>query len=513
MLSSTMNLRTLKKKNDKMAQRRFGSTTSPRTEAVEGMSDTEALQTIQMFCKSDLRSEEFGSLLPQSLKAMRRLQQGLAQGGKDKEEYILSCLKVGLVTQFLEVLHLPFKFLYRNIPVTPEIINLQWIASWCLAAMSHDLHGQEIMKYQCLVPTLADAIEASSCPEVREMSMWCLGNIFGANIDCSTNRRTILRNRKLVNGIIKNMEDPASDKLLNCALWTSANLMAGDPAPGLESIHALLHTCVKVLQTYGARTHNEERDAVLEEAFRAVRTAILNDPCVLEHIGKEFIPLAADLAMQAFDSNQVKLHAVIWSCFATLSKGSEQIGDIFMKQNIFGIASRCLEKRELFLKGQGESLLEVVCLTVNNLLINLPSGSDTLVRMNGLLPNVIDLATSQKWSVKCQALSIVCNHICASKVQQVVGYLKHDPAFLVLFGFLKNHSSVDVNLTLGVLKTVRHVIEVGCVSAPAFPKDSVVLIEDLQFHKNAEIQKRASFIIDKFFNGYEDLSMTSSPNM
>lgn len=495
-----------------MCQRRFGTKhtknelqLSPQNSTVEpGMTDMLALQTVKTFCTMHPNNPEFHRLIDRTREAMKWFRMGLCKDGEN-EAIIQSCFgEIALWNQFFNLLNLPHIFANEGVSIPDGILEMQWEASCCLAAMASSKNAKELLSFPDCLSVLGRTIAGSPISLVREKSMLCLGNIFGMDKDCPMHRRKLLRDHMLVNAMIKTIQHPEDNDILKIALWTAGNMMKGDPAPGLENIRPLLETCLKTFETFGAKPQSNERDEVLVDAFCAFRKAMLHDPCVAEDIGKGLIPLALEVSMQAFDIGKHELNARIWRCFVVLSRGSWEIGDFMLKQNVFGIASRFIENKKFLLNDTGGIILVNVCETVINLFARVPSASDTFDHVDGLLFNVVVLGAASKWYVRSKALNLVCSYLMStSDLAKVSGYLEKDPCLRLLFDFLHSTASHDVVLTIRVLDVIKHVLEVDEASGLGLnighsivENHDIRVIENMECNNdNDQIQARAHEIL------------------
>lgn len=104
--------------------------------------------------------------------------------------------------------------------------KLQFECAWALTNVASTEFTQTVADLG-VIPTLA-ALLASGDSDVREQSMWCLGNIAG---DCATLRDVVLAAPGAVDNLLLNIQHPASLTLLRNATWVLSNYCRGKPAP------------------------------------------------------------------------------------------------------------------------------------------------------------------------------------------------------------------------------------------------------------------------------------------
>ena len=94
------------------------------------------------------------------------------------------------------------------------------------------------------IPILMAIISSNTHIEVKEQSIWCLGNIAGDN--------TKFRNALLDNDLLPMVCDlvdraPPSTSFVRNAVWTLSNLCKGKPAPDFEKVKRVIPTFAKVI--------------------------------------------------------------------------------------------------------------------------------------------------------------------------------------------------------------------------------------------------------------------------
>ena len=94
------------------------------------------------------------------------------------------------------------------------------------------------------IPILMAIIGSNTHIEVKEQSIWCLGNIAGDN--------TKFRNALLDNDLLPMVCDlvdraPPSTSFVRNAVWTLSNLCKGKPAPDFEKVKRVIPTFAKVI--------------------------------------------------------------------------------------------------------------------------------------------------------------------------------------------------------------------------------------------------------------------------
>lgn len=94
------------------------------------------------------------------------------------------------------------------------------------------------------IPILMAIISSSTHIEVKEQSIWCLGNVAGDN----TRFRDALLDNDLLPKICELVDRaPASTSFVRNAVWTLSNLCKGKPAPDFEKVKRVIPTFAKVL--------------------------------------------------------------------------------------------------------------------------------------------------------------------------------------------------------------------------------------------------------------------------
>lgn len=109
--------------------------------------------------------------------------------------------------------------------------QLQFEATWALTNVASTQYTSVVVDLG-IVPTLANLCKSPSA-DVREQSVWCLGNIAG---DGCKYRDMILGVPNAVNNILLNVAHPENISMLRNATWALSNFCRGKPQPHLSLV-------------------------------------------------------------------------------------------------------------------------------------------------------------------------------------------------------------------------------------------------------------------------------------
>jgi hypothetical protein len=113
--------------------------------------------------------------------------------------------------------------------------KLQFEACWAITNIASTEHTGAVVEAGAVGPLVSGMISAD--PELREQSIWCIGNIAG---DSPKFRDMILTTPNAIAALMANIQQPHSITLLRNATWTLSNFCRGKPSPTPEQVGAMV---------------------------------------------------------------------------------------------------------------------------------------------------------------------------------------------------------------------------------------------------------------------------------
>ncbi len=139
---------------------------------------------------------------------------------------------------------------------TSQHPKLQFEACWAITNIASTEHTRAVVDAGAVAPLVAGMMSADA--ELREQSIWCVGNIAG---DCARFRDLVLATPNVLNALLTNLQNPSSITLLRNATWTLSNFCRGKPSPSEEQVKAMVPALAWLL------INGTDRDVVQDAAW------------------------------------------------------------------------------------------------------------------------------------------------------------------------------------------------------------------------------------------------------
>ena len=127
-----------------------------------------------------------------------------------------------------------------------DFAQLQYEAAWSITNMTSGAHQHtQAVVEKGAVPLLLKLLE-STCEEVREQSVWALGNIGGDSTHC----RDLILQTGGMPGLIRCVEQSARPALIKNGIWAISNLCRSKPAPKYAYVQEAVPLLARMLQEH-----------------------------------------------------------------------------------------------------------------------------------------------------------------------------------------------------------------------------------------------------------------------
>ncbi|KAH3745844.1 importin subunit alpha-2 [Pelomyxa schiedti] len=373
--------------------------------------------------------------------------------------------------------------------------DLQLYATWCITNIAAIGSHEQTQSIMLAAPYL---IAFLSCPNaaLQEQASWALGNIAGDSIT--------FRNTIRANGAILPLVSLLKSKVpsvVHTAAFALSNLAKG-PVPKIgdffsAGIAPLLVSCFS----------SSDSSVLIEIAWLSTYMVASEETYANQLLEAGFFPVLVNTFVNA------ALDELIIPCLRILGNYicQQTNGDDFTKALVSDPRMIDTFKR-LITSTNTNTVLKECAWVISNVAGGLEEYSDTLIR-EGFLPPMVEVLATANFDAR-KEMSYAIANLCREKhVELVVAAGAISPMCELLESSAHDNEVPDVIMFF--LDQVMHfhpqgttlVEEAGGISA----------LETLHFHKNPELHRKASALIDKYFteeepeNPFEDDEDTSTP--
>ena len=385
--------------------------------------------------------------------------------------------------------------------VLPELVSflgndddhtLQFEAAWLLTNVASETSNQTRALVDAkAIPGFVHLL-CSKNGDLREQSIWALGNIAG---DCSEFRDRILEGGDALKHLLHCIITSSKLALVKNAIWTVSNLCRGKPAPSFS----LVSPAIPVL----ALCLSSKDDEILIDVCWSL--AYLSDGTIdrIEMIVKSHHSVIPQL-VELMESESVGVRVPALRTIGNLLTSDNHTQSVLDYPRALPV----LKNR---LNDPRNTVRKEACWAFSNI----TAGSVEHIQMvieNGVVSVLVDLVEYGRDSdVKKEAVWALSNMVSGGKVDQIMYLVEQN--ILAAFVSLLEKGSDEKGIIVS-LEGIKNVLECGRDSIrfgdqnPFVEKieenGGLVMLLDLQMHRNPQVHERASSILEKYFSDEEE---------
>mmetsp|Transcript_46 Transcript_46/g.142 ORF Transcript_46/g.142 Transcript_46/m.142 type:complete len:515 (+) Transcript_46:145-1689(+) len=395
-----------------------------------------------------------------------------------------------------EVIRLGMVPIFLNFLKNYEEPQLQFEAAWVLTNIASGSTDQTSAVVECGGIELFIELLESPNNNVKEQSIWALGNITG---DSPENRDLVLK-AGILFPLIRELNLPNRISFTRNAIWTLSNLCRGKPSPKSVFLKEIISNLEKFIFS--------EDSGILADvcwAFSYIsegsqeRIQILIESGVVQRI--------TELLMHAETIVQTPALRVI---------GNIATGDDLQTQTIINCgALPCLLT---LLSSPYKSIKKEACWTISNITAGNPRQIQSVIDAN-IIPTLIYILKYSEIDIKKEAAWAVSNATSGGIHKQINYLVKMD----CISPMVELLTSSDSRVVRVILDGLENILEIGNKKTNELNQNpfsrtieqagGLEKLENLQHHSNNDIYEHSVRLLEKFFGAEEDLSETFEKNI
>jgi len=365
--------------------------------------------------------------------------------------------------------------------------QLQFEAAWIITNIASGTSEQTLVLINYgVVKILIDLLETQN-ENVKEQSIWALGNIAGDSVNC----RNLVLEAGILSPLLKQIKNNCRISFLRNCVWTLSNLCRNKPGPNLKDTNSILFVLAKLIFSDD--------------------TEILTDVCwTLSYLSDG----SPERIQALVDSGIIKrlIELLMHKDLSIQTPSLRAIGNIVTgndKQTQVIINCSAIPCLLTLLNSPKKAIKRECCWTISNITAGNPSQIQAVIDGN-LVPTLIHILKTSELEVKKEAAWAISNATSGGTPGQIDYFVKKgciEPLIQLL-------DCLDTRVVKVILEGVENILQIGNQKVD---KDLVneyarhieqagglEKLEDLQQHSNNEIYEQAVKLLEKFFGAEEE---------
>eukprot|EP01138_Halocafeteria_seosinensis_P010797 gb/GECG01011027.1/.p1 GENE.gb/GECG01011027.1/~~gb/GECG01011027.1/.p1 ORF type:complete len:545 (+),score=86.22 gb/GECG01011027.1/:1-1635(+) len=469
------------KRKDQLAKRRMAPS-NPAQGGANGVNAPHANNTKQAMpalTQDELRNATQGLYTPDEnvqVEATTKFRKWLSI---ERNPPIQEVINAGVVPKFVEFLQYEAN------------TKLQFEAAWALTniASGNSEHTRSVVDSGA-VPIFVRLLRSHDF-EVKEQSVWALGNIAG---DCTQFRDMLLQYGVLA-PLLECLQTSSSHlTMLRNATWTLSNLCRGKPQPKFELVRHALPTLAQILWS--------NDDEVLTDACWAMSYLSDGSPEKIQAVVESgAVKRLVELLSRPNPS-------VVTPALRTV--GNIVTGDDVQTQTV--INANALPALHALMRCQRKAICKEACWTISNAMAGTVEQIQAVIQAD-IVPTLVTVLHQEEYEIKKEAAWAISNATSGGNKEQIA-YLVQCDCIPPLLNLL---SVRDPRIVLVALEGIENILKIGDVESeerhleqnPYAVKleeaDGASKIEALETSDNQDVYQKAVHILNSYFDEDDEL--------
>ena len=461
----SLSLRT--KKRDDLLEKRRKAGEPPAEETLDTTESVEKLlqqlpQMVHLVNSTDTEEQCKGTLLIRKLLSV------------ESNPPIDNVIHAGVLPRLVEFLH------QHDNP------TLQFEAAWALTNVASGTSEHTMAVIQSGAVPLFVQLLSSPNEDVREQSVWALGNIAGDSARC----RDYILGLEVVSPLMGIVAQPGTKiSMVRNAIWAVSNLCRGKPVPDMEKVGVLMPMLVSLL--------NHHDDEVLADACWAL--SYLSDG-PNERIQNVIESGAVPRLVSLLATNKSQLQTPAIRTIGNIVTGSDTQTQTVVNQG-------ALPNFHYLLASSKRNIRKEVCWTISNVTAGTREQIQAVIETE-LIPAVIKQLVASEFEVRKEAAWAVSN-LTAGGTHEQIHYLVSQNVIPPLCDLL---SVFDAKIIMVALEALDNILRVGkdvrtgtVVEGTNMYAQQVIecgglsKIDELQSHNSDDVYNQCLGILENYF--------------
>ena len=379
------------------------------------------------------------------------------------------------IQQVIDLGYIPYLVEFLKAENFPEI---QFEAAWALTNVASGTAEQTRIVVEHNTIPLFIALIGSPHTDVKEQSVWALGNIAGDNPD--------LRNSCLRSGIIERLLHVArtAEKIsvLRTVTWCIGNLCRGKPQPQLEAVAPALPALVNLI--------SQEDSEVVVDALWAL--SYISDGSN-DRIQAVIESGACKKLVDLLNSSSPTIQTPALRTVGNLVTGDDRQTQVMLNQGVIPALKALMSHSK-------KNIRKEACWAISNITAGTKEQIHEVLS-GGCVPKLVDIMLRGEFDVKKEAVWAIANSTTDGSAEQI-DYLVSQGVITALCHLLKVK---DTRMIVCILEGLDHILAAGELQAGENPYlrlieecDGLTSIEALQSDENDEVYKKAVKVLEYF---------------
>jgi len=374
--------------------------------------------------------------------------------------------------------------------------KLQYEACWAITNIASGTSEQTQSLLQFGVVEIFVQLLSSPEEDIREQSVWALGNIAGDSPQC----RDFVLSKNVLPALL-NLLQSGNNKatMMRNGTWLLSNLCRGKPAPPFEIVSVSLPILTHLLK-------HPDSEVMTDACWAFSYLTDGNDNQISTVLQTGIAPNVVHLlGHSSFTVQTPALRTV-----GNIVSGNDKHTQAVLELNVLPLLGKMLQATRKTIKKEAAWCL-------SNIAASSIAHCQLIVDAN-VFPQVVKLTNEADFEVKKECVWVISNATTWKNIDQIryLVALGVIPSLMALLG------NSDPKFVVVILEAFENILLAGENSVKQFngqmgnpfcsvieDADGIDKIEELQDHENEKVYEKANFILEKFFGATEvDENMT-----